>query len=502
KDTIPPIFANVLSTRETLWHIEAKSLFALNLRKGEFQDRKYEGNYFTVIPLLQAGTPVGAVAITNYPDQTALDEIYRLEFESVLSLAVPIVTRLVAEETQTQEDEWFSGCQETAKKIRALSNDSSIKLSDALQKAARLLSDSSNAGVFVAQLEPATRRLHVQATSGYPEEIARIYHEFKFYAVSHNEQGPMPLAINRGKIVTIPDSSWIEGVLHKQSLEIFRQFQTRSCAAIPIQPSENDVPWGVIWIESKSIGQFSAQAEPGLKLLAQAVEDLILKVSLQGLHERAKSALAGFVPERVLHALLSGQDVRENEQGYLLMADLRDSTKLARKYGADAWTQFVGKLCKPAEAIAQKYGYSLQVVVWDALYFTSGKPKSSQELQNAVRMASELAALFGMEAQREFNEVLLPFDTNRARFCVTYGDVTRDVKNNFTSSWTIVGTAMASISKMEQTCKGFDGVLFCSEFALTDAGDITWEALPVRAKGTDELIYRFIGFGQSAAIAA
>ena len=58
---------------------------------------------------------------------------------------------------------------------------------------------------------------------------------------------------------------------------------------------------------------------------------------------------------------------------------------------------------------------------------------------------------------------------------MVYGDTTRDVRSAMTSNWSIVGQAMAKVSKLEQACKGLSGWLFSSSSLLTEEVNYDWQ---------------------------
>lgn len=487
-DTVPPAFAHVLSTRESLWHVEANSVFTVNLRKGEIQKYKYGGRYFTVIPLLENGSPVGAISMTSYPEPLSHDEIARLEFETVVNLVVPLISRGLSGQKLSTNTEWITRCSHLAKAIRELDPN---KMSY-FQDVTNLIADELNCGLFLGKLDPITRQIHLLSVSGYPDDIKEAYLAFRFYAVSHNEQGPMPLAVNRKKTVMLPEISWIKGVLHPQSIALAERFETRSCAAVPILAEGES--WGVIWIESKHSGYFTIQSEPGLTQLRSSIEDSLAKMKLKVAHERVKEALAGFVPEHILPKMLAGDSAREEEIGYLLMADMKDSTKISRRFGAEKWTTFTKELCPKVEKVAADFGYKLQVVIWDAFYFTLESEKSNLHVQQTIVLARKLNDLFNQECHRVFNgdlgEVYLG---DRARFCLVYGDTTRDLKGSLTANWTIVGSTMASVSKLEQTCKSYEGLFFSTQSVFKTIPITEWSLLPQKARSSEDDIYLYKG---------
>ncbi len=199
-------------------------------------------------------------------------------------------------------------------------------------------------------------------------------------------------------------------------------------------------------------------------------------------------ALALFLPDGVAERLIEGKSVREDETGYLFMVDIKGSTRIARRFGNDHWAEFTTALSKDITGIAARYGYTLQFVVWDAFYFTRPGEPSDAGLAETVRFAKQLHEVFRFACQRAFGQFAMR-QGPCARFCLTWGDTTRDVRGGHKSDWTIVGKSMAAVCKLEQACKDQVGWLFASATALPQSRE-SWELLSRVINATDEAIFR------------
>ncbi len=507
RDVVPPMFSHTLASREALWHIEDGSLFSVNLRKGEPRKHSYDGRYFSILPLLQGEVPVGAVSFTNYPEKYVKSELARLQLNTVTHLLTPLLTARVGHHSASQEKHWGELCSSTANLLLDLKNEravggSPLEIEEVSRRITEVLSERLGVGVYIGRLDQTSRRIHIQALSGHSEEVTRLYQKVEFYAVSHNEQGPLALAVNRRRIITLGEIGWIRGVLHPVTLEIFQKSGVQSCAAVPIlggpklaaagtERGESPV-WGVLWFESTRVGEFLPRMEAGLEVLRSAVESILHHYELLGLHSRAKEALAGFVPQSVLERLISGQEVRQEEQGYLLMADVKDSTKISRSIGADRWNRFIARLTPKIERIAAEKGYQLQSVIWDAFCFTRPVPPEPEEVHRVVELCSEVHRIIDQACKSEFAQLIPEGEKKRVRFCLTHGDITRDVQCGYTKNWMIVGGAMASVSKLEQACKPRDGWFFVASSTAIDRNHPEWEQLEQRVNGTAELIFSYL----------
>lgn len=84
-------------------------------------------------------------------------------------------------------------------------------------------------------------------------------------------------------------------------------------------------------------------------------------------------------------------------------------------------------------------------------------------------LCRDLSALFANAYRHDFDE-----KGESARFCLVHGDTTRDLHVGVNRNWTIVGTAMAEVNKLEQACKSLPGRLFANAAALGDRPAHNW----------------------------
>lgn len=495
REKIPEIYSHVLTTREPLWNIEQKSQYAENMRKGEVGKFSYNGDHFTVLPLVYNSFPVGGVAFTNFPESIVSDRTMQVELLSVTEIMIPVWSKQISSYMIVEKSDWANRCGVAVKEIHDFQKRDNIPESEFYENISQIVARNLDCGSFIGYLDKATRKLHLSGFSGMSDEIKILYNQSDFYAVSQNEQGPIPLSVNRKKPAIVNDVSWVKPVLHPNTVKVFDTSGLQSCASIPIFEKVNDDTenvWGILWLESSIAAKFTQVSERGLMEISSAISSSLRQREAKFLQKRTQEALSGFVPPAVLAKLVKGESVRVAENGFLLMADLRDSTKLSRTIGADAWVSFVSGILPEAEAIAGKYKFEIQAAIWDAIYFTRKNSHPLRE-EEFLEFSQSLSNLFEIKMCRYFKQEIskVPY-ASKARFCLVYGDISRDVRHSVTSNWTIVGSSMAAISKMEQACKAFTGWIFVGDSVnfVSDASSDRWESIAASAKGTGEGIFR------------
>lgn len=491
RETIPPVFSHVLTTREPLLNLHEDSDLSMHVRGLITRRWSYGGKYFTVIPVLKDDRVLAAVAFSSYDPALFFDSTRRLELEFGIELLSSILANSIWAANTALSDDWYRRCVRANEKMLA-SDVGAIgeeALETALIRALEILASDFDCRGIIARLNPLTRELDQKIIFGYDPKLVSLYQATRFFALTENAQGLMPLAINRRRVITAPDLSWILSSLHHKSQELLRLSEAKSAVAVPIMLPKTDEKcerdtWGVLWLESKQAGYFSARSEEGLKVVSSAIEAIVAR---QDMRKKAQTALEGLVRPDIADRLLRDLPVREEERGYLLVADIRGSSSIANQLGADTWNRFVSQLREPLAKLSGHYGLSLQLTIWDAFYFTKEQHLiTASEPSDIIQFCAEMNALLCAAFTNEFGDSPLPEDGSRARFCLEYGDITRDIHNG---TWTITGNAMAAVSKLEAACKALPGWFFLSEAILPENTD-PYQILPEVNPATNRKIVR------------
>ncbi|MCM0605092.1 MAG: hypothetical protein KA715_03305 [Xanthomonadaceae bacterium] len=458
--SLPPFVAHCMSTKTSLWHIDPGSSLAVDIRKGELQRYKSKSP-FSVIPVFSNGDAIGAVAFTDYDSENHTGNIRDIEFRTVMNSLLPFFETFIKSKMSLQQTESMYHAQKISKSIEEFSlHETNLEI--LMDRISKLLSFELKSACLIGRFNAENREILIQQMSGHNPKAETLYRGLRFFANKNNEQGPLPLAINKEKIVTIGDTQWISNVVHPTSNEIFSLNQTRSCAAIPIfdHSSEKSSPWGVLWLESPVVGTYTAPIEDALQLIASTIRAAVHTVMISHETETAKKALTGFVPKKALSKLLNGENARIDETGYLFMIDIRGSTKISQHFGAEQWLSFSENMNAELEKIGTKYGFELQMTVWDAFYYTRAGAKSSVDSILLASLYDEVRLYVYEKMIARFPGYIHLEKNNSFRACLVHGDISRDIRTNVTSAWSIVGSSMAVCSKFEQLCKTESGVLF------------------------------------------
>jgi hypothetical protein len=166
-----------------------------------------------------------------------------------------------------------------------------------------------------------------------------------------------------------------------------------------------------------------------------------------------KAALREFVPSSVSALYLSGQNTRISSFGFFGCIDLVGSSALLQENG-DEWFRDLAR--NLSESLSKSNGVNLASMNWDAFYFSSPNIDNLLEL---YKMCSEKLSVVCNVKQLERR---LKF-----RLCVTFGDTSQDFcEANGFKRWTVVGAAMATVCKFEQSVKHLGEGVFLDTLAF------------------------------------
>jgi hypothetical protein len=491
-EQIPPAFAHALSIRAELWHIKVGSPEFLRIKKTDNSGGTALGQYFSIIPMFDEERIYGALAITGYTEAFATPGEDAVEQRSISRLLADQIKSVCRAESSRNKSEW-SALNDKFHKSLSIS-DLVLSSENIYAMFAELISTLANASVFVAKLDSNSRKFEMLGIYGFDPFVKERFTKGTLYAHKENEQGPIALAVNRKKPVIISDVRLLKGVLHENSNLFFEKNETVSCAGIPIFFHGTQDVWGVLWLErNKNQNALNLLAEETLVSIANSISQYINLQDKQRQLTRTTETLQGFVPERILNDVLHNNLIKEDDHGYLVMLDLKGSTKISLEKGSDFWLGAAKKLVPILRNLALTYGMELQDFKWDAFIFTlSTLEKNNSASQKILDFFSQAALL----VENWYNEELASVSQSnletgqKARCCVTFGDITRGFSGGTTKVWTLIGAEIAAVSKMEDVCKRLDGVIFFDETALPDETVAQFTYTNSIVPGTGRMIFK------------
>jgi hypothetical protein len=490
--SIPTLAAHVITTKSPIWHMNNNSEKFRRIVKHGRQLEAFSSNTFSVLPVSDSSNINAVLAFTNYGD----DEKTIRRFQENRATAIEILQPYLNETSKKRKvnrmlyhtqklTDVTSQLGDLREKIQA---NSLQPLEDVISRALEIVLKTIGSSGFIAEVHPATHKLNILGIKGYSERLTDQYQTGTIIADPKNMHGPIPLAYSRNEIIIVSDVSKIESVLHPVSLKIIRENDTESFAAIPIQieqqtysdvgESKQIAPWGIIWIEQKR-GNELTHAHRRLLETVQAEINCILRILKSGERlEGAKQVIYEMMPRWAAQMMILGEKPTDRDHGYLVVIDLKASSKIAQKFGAEVWGDFIKTAVEPLfSKIAIRFGFKVHLTIWDAFYLCApSEQRSEQIFLDALNMIVEITDATTELYRRAgfttiFGDQKIKF---YARSVIAFGDTTRGLTSSPNPTWSIIGTTIAVASKLEQSVKGAEGDIFTLPSEIPDSIVNSW----------------------------
>jgi hypothetical protein len=359
-----------------------------------------------------------------------------------------------------------------------------------LQQHLEKFSELSNTRVLFADYIPTSHQVKPRFVLNYPEKVRERFLEGYLSARPDNSFSPLSQGVHSERIYSCPDVDVLKPFLHENTVQFYEETKTLSCFAFNVSLRVNgDDIRALMYVESSEV-RFDEHFKATIEKFRSSIDSYLRAIDLNDQLVKATSALSRFIPRAHVFALMSGAKVVEKDKGYLLMVDLKGSTKFSLKHGSDAWLRKVEMLQVSFRESVARHGMTLQTFSWDAAFIT----KTSLAPSKGIRETFEMLALeLGYVIQNWANSdsELSAFwskSDQKARFCLTFGDISRGLSIGTTETWTVTGESMAVIAKMESECKKLVGVFFTDDDPLEVGLRESYVDTGCNIRGVDRLI--------------
>lgn len=480
---LPPIFAHVISTGNALINVHEDSNLVTSFRRGEF-NHDFKARHFTVLPLFSGKETIGAIALTEYDHH---------QFESSLNYAtfifcLDILRGLLVEHLLTSpKTESLNKIKKFFEFINSTPLIGKITVESEMIFFADAMTSVFGWRVASGRIDNVDRLWQVNKINNFDERVKDQVMKGKIYAHKDNRQGPFALAVHEIKPVIVPNTKWLEGVVHENTIKFFNIHATKTAAFVPVIRENSDNTKsviGVYWIEGVRGSEITYSDRELFNSIMKTISDRLQRIDSAEEISRSRSSLAQFVPQHLVDAVMRGEVAAEKDHGYLLMFDLKGSTRLAHKISNDSFRTVVADLKDQMKEALLQSNWVLQQYEWDAFYFTKTADASNQLDINSVHNILDLIfENWKSGIILEYGEST-ELESLSYRICFTYGDTSRGiVQEGATQAWTFTGNAIAVVSKVENESKKLNGQIFADDSILSVSTLVEWVKLQVTPHG-------------------
>ena len=319
------------------------------------------------------------------------------------------------------------------------------------QHLVQLVREKLKVGVAILDYSSLHHGLTTAALTGFSATAAKYFRAVPWRAIPENNTAPFSIALHNKRVVRVEDVDQISASLHKFTTELFELEKIKSFALVPIY-SKDGLPKRLLWLHSDQKNYFPRGLSQQFDSLMNCLTSVGQTVEQ---HSGVLQRIQQYLPEYFSRGIISGTDMDQSRIGYLLMIDIRNSTKTANIIGADAWLKIIEDLTPKLRSLVSASGGETIKIVWDAFYILfDQKTESALMAQKIYDLSVELNS----HIERALKAFEAPiFSDDVTRVCLEFGDISTGVHDG---TYTVVGGVMANINKFEQESKKLLGWFF------------------------------------------
>ncbi len=458
-NSVPGPFAQVISTGSEILHAKASSVFGKNLFKRS-PDMVF-GDHFSIYPLRRSGRIAGIIAISKYDNAIHSSSLLRLRVDAFLKVFAQTISLATQSINRHAKENLLGKIQKATANTKTLQ--SSNNFESFSNHFLREIEQTCGWQGFVGKLRD--KNLEIIASSYHRENGGDFLTGQSWEMLEENVRAPAPVALHYGKTVYVPNVSWLNENISKNTKILFEQTEMKSFVAIPIldHKKEGNKAFALLWLSTRNIGGFDTSFENCAHYLQETFEgehNRLVNVNI------GRTVFSDIIREDIRNQLLAGQNPFENEEGTLIMADLVGSTAFSKFLGHDGWKLYQEDFIRECRTLGDEIGLVSEVFVWDALYMTSKRVLTEKEL---IELTTKIQnKIISLNNKHKTNH-LISNSKKCVRVCATFGDTSKAVSNG---AWAITGHAMARVCKLEQEIKKKEILLAISADLTSKWGDI------------------------------
>jgi hypothetical protein len=476
-DELPPVFASAITHGKDLVNISSNSKEMESIRRSSSKTN-IASEYFSVFPLYSGQQIIGAIALTDYSADYFKSSLNNSTFMFCLNILKGILVDHLLSMPKVESVRKISKMNLLVSEVDFIGCSSA----QAIVAFGEVMSNAFGWRVMSGTLDQTTYQVRVVKCHRFDAGIESQLAVGKIYAHKDNKQGPLAICVHERKPVIVENVKWLEGVVHENTSKFFHIHGTKSAAFLPVLDSKN-VCVGAFWIEGVSGCEITFADRDLFDSIIQMLSKRLLILESEFNLKASHDSLAHFLPVHLVDSYLAGENVIEVDNGYLLMFDLKGSTRLAHAIGNANFHRHMECFKELISHRLKLHGWTLQQFVWDGFEFTlTADERKKIDIEQLDIILAETFDQWKSAVLAEFGP--MPEISGLSyRICYTYGDISRGVVvEGVTRKWALTGNAIAVVTKVEQASKALSGITFADESILSRS-KVEWTFLHETSQG-------------------
>lgn len=479
-EELPPVFAHVVTTGNSLINVHADSKLVEDIRRRDNR-LAIDADFFTVLPLYSGREVVGAIALTKYGAEQFKTSLSHSTFMFCLDMLKSLLVEHLLTTPKTASLEKITLIN---KEIAEINETNWKTTEDVIHSYGKIINHTFGWRIACFGQPDNNFLLKHLGCFSFDPEVEERFINGKIYAHRDNQQGPLAIAVHGKKTVIVPNTKWLEGVVHQLTTKFFGIHKTTTAAFVPVFGEDEATVIGVYWIEGIRSNEISYADREMFSSITKSISEKIKLLKSRKQLLVSHQNLSKFIPEHLVEAYLNGEDVQETDYGFLMMFDLKGSTRLSHALGNDTFHKEVDSF-KDALVMELEGKWVLRQFVWDGFEFTRSSAVDGSEILTISEWTTAVEDKFEKWKKNLVSQYgsLAEIVGLSFRIVFTFGDVSRGVvEEGATRKWTLKGGAVAVATKVEQASKELEGKVFCDDTIINKTNE-SWVLLKTTSQG-------------------
>lgn len=444
------VVSQVFASQKPLIHVEASQ-----------STSKYRSSFFSAYPIHLNGEVFAVVSFTEYTHSFLHPDVVNHVGE-MLTECSEIVSKALSQVSHRfsiEVEESF---------LSSIESEKEMTFEKQIQKTLNQLFEEHGISGYFGEMK-IDQSIDVLASSG------TIFDE-KTNTGIHHEFDPVTLAFKRNEPIVLQSWKPLAEHLSQEEMNFYRKTATNSILSVPLIFSAGRVQFRfLLWLQTNESRSFTHDFMKVGRTIRMKLTQLIARQVTAVFDETVFSNVDSEVIKNVVH----GRKSSVQENGELLMVDLARSTYFSQNLDVEDFSELKKIYQNIVTDHLAFFEYKLQMVIGDALLFTRSsslfKIDRKQLIQTIYECDSNLKEYYSSHVSfwSDSGEPSL-------RVCSVFGDISRDLVTGSGGGWTIIGSAMSEVHKLEAVAKKFRNGIYFELDQFKDASGLSFQLTHVR----------------------
>jgi len=433
------VVSRVFVSQKPLIHVDSTKSLGADLSN---QSNRYLSPFYSAYPLHLKGEVFAVISFTEYTHYFLHPDVMNHigEFLTECSEIVSKSLSQVSHQFAVEVDESFHSSIESGPET---------SFENRIQNSLNLLFDRYGMSGFFGEFEN-NQSMKILAATGAVSDVkmqSGIWHDF----------GPISLALKRNEPIVLQSWKPLSEQLSHDEIAFYRNTSANSILSVPVFFSVGRVQFKYLfWLQTNENRSFTVD----FSKVGKAIRVKLTQVISRQVSTIFDETVFSNVDSEVIKSVIHGRKSAVHEEGELLMVDLARSTFLSQNLSTDEFSSLKKTYQNLVTENLAFFEFKLQMVIGDALLFTRSSSLFKIDRNHLINVIYDCDS----KLKDHYSYHVPSWSENgepSLRVCSVFGDISRDMVTGSGGGWTIIGSAMSEVHKLEAAAKKFrHGIYF------------------------------------------